>query len=243
MPRPRSLSPTRLAAAALAVIDRSGLPGLTMRAVAQELDMGTMSLYRYVEDREELEGLVVELVLGAVDTEPPRDAPWDEQVAVLMRRVRDAVAAHPEVVPLTMTHRHRSPALLRWTETVLGVLAEAGFDARRRVIALRSLLGYLIGAIQLEHLGPLSGAGTQTMADLPRDTFPWLAETARQAKEISADEEFAEGLAAVLAGIETEVRHRSGAQGGAAGGGAIGRGKARSEDRLTESRGLGVVPQ
>jgi hypothetical protein len=37
MPRPRSLSQTDLAAAALAVIDRDGLAGMSMRSVAHQL--------------------------------------------------------------------------------------------------------------------------------------------------------------------------------------------------------------
>jgi AcrR family transcriptional regulator len=65
VPRPRSLTPDQLAVAALAVIDRDGLAGLTMRAVATQLGVSTMGLYRYVRDRRELEALVVELVLGA----------------------------------------------------------------------------------------------------------------------------------------------------------------------------------
>jgi hypothetical protein len=36
---------------ALTVIDRDGLDALSMRAVAAELDIGTMSLYRYIIDR------------------------------------------------------------------------------------------------------------------------------------------------------------------------------------------------
>ncbi|MFD0664655.1 TetR/AcrR family transcriptional regulator [Thermocatellispora tengchongensis] len=73
MPRPRSLTETEIAAAALAVIDRDGLDALSMRAVAKQLGTGTMSLYRYVEDRAQLETLVVDLVLGSVDyTLPPR---------------------------------------------------------------------------------------------------------------------------------------------------------------------------
>ena len=44
--------------------------------------------------------------------------------------------------------------------------------SRHRAIALRCLLGYLVGAIQLEHLGPLTGAGTAAMAALPQAQFP-----------------------------------------------------------------------
>jgi len=203
MPRPRSLTPTQLATAALAVIDRDGLAGLSMRAVAKEIGVSTMALYRYVEDREQLEELVVELVLCAADTEPPpAELPWRERIEVMVVRLRDAVAAHPSVVPLTLAHRHTSPGVLRWSETVLAVLTEAGFEGERRVVALRCLLAHVIGVIQLEHLGPLSGPGTAALADLPTADFPRLAKTARSARNVSAEREFREGLAVLLRGLD-----------------------------------------
>ncbi|MFD6415544.1 TetR/AcrR family transcriptional regulator [Streptomyces sp. NPDC060194] len=203
MPRPRSLSPDRLAAAALAVLDRDGLTGLSMRTVAKELGMSTMALYRYVDGREELEGMVVELVLSSVDTTPPADpsAPWRERIAVMLGRMRDAVGRHPAVIPLTPAHRHSAPTILRWSETVLALLAEAGYEGERRVVALRALVGYLIGAIQLEHQGPLSGAGTVELGELPRDSFPLLADTARHARRVPADREFFGGLDILLRGL------------------------------------------
>lgn len=74
MPRPRSLTTADLATAALAVLDREGLPALTMRAVAKELGMATMALYRYVRDRDELEVLVADQVFAAIDTALPEEA-------------------------------------------------------------------------------------------------------------------------------------------------------------------------
>ncbi|MFI0454107.1 TetR/AcrR family transcriptional regulator [Actinomadura sp. 6N118] len=204
MPRPRSLTQTQIAEAALTVIDRDGLAGLSMRAVAKVLGMSTMALYRYVDDRHELEGLVVELVLGAVDPTPPPAAPWRARIEELVERLRTVIVAHPEVIPLTMTHRHSSHALLRWSEAVAGTLAEAGIEGARRAIALRGLLGYVIGAIQLEHRGPLSGPGTSAIADLPSDTFPNMAETARSARGVTPDEEFRGGLSLLLNGITSD---------------------------------------
>src|SRR5260370_32708785 len=55
----RSSTNAAIAAAALAVLDRDGVAGLSMRSVAAELRVGTMSLYRYVSDRPELERLVL----------------------------------------------------------------------------------------------------------------------------------------------------------------------------------------
>ncbi|MET0134337.1 MAG: TetR/AcrR family transcriptional regulator C-terminal domain-containing protein [Kibdelosporangium sp.] len=205
MPRPRSLTHDDIARAALAVIDRAGLEALAMRAVASELGMGTMSLYRYVIDRAQLEALVVDLVLGEVNIVPPRRAAWTKQATVLVERVRDAVGRHPAVIPLTVTHRHSSVNSLRWTESMLEVLTAAGFTGKNRVVALRSLLGYLIGAIQLDHHGPLSGAATVVLAEQP--DFPLLAETATHARRLGSGEEFGRGLAALLQGLE-EGRNR-----------------------------------
>jgi AcrR family transcriptional regulator len=202
MPRPRTLTHAQLASAAVAVIDRDGLPALSMRAVAKELGTSTMALYRYVDDREELEGLVVELVLSAVDTGPPASgAPWPERIEVMVRRLRDTVGAHPAVVPLTLTHRHRSPSVLHWSETVLGILAESEVEGAQQVIALRGLLSYVIGAIQLEHLGPLAGEGTTAIAGLSPAEFPRMTATARQARHVSADDEFFGGLDLLLRGL------------------------------------------
>ncbi|XXU46019.1 TetR/AcrR family transcriptional regulator [Sorangium sp. So ce1014] len=204
MPRPRSLSPQGIAAAALAVIDREGLAALSMRAVAGELGMSTMALYRYVNDREQLERLVVDLVLSAVDVDVPACAPWSKRVTLLVTRVRDAFRAHPAVVPLTLAHRHSSEGLRRFGEALLGVLTAAGFAGAHRVIAFRSLISYVSGALQAEHLGPLSGDGTARLAALSEADYPFLSATARDARRVPPDQEFFGGLAIVLRGLHAD---------------------------------------
>jgi AcrR family transcriptional regulator len=202
MPRPRSLTTDQLASAALAVTDRAGSAGLSMRTVAAELGISTMGLYRYVGDRAELERLVVDRVFDAVDTiPPPADLPWDERATVLADRVRVAFTDHPAVLALTLVHRHRSPGTIRWGEAVLAVLAEAGFSDRERLVAVRALFSYVVGALQLEHLGPLAGVGTQALADLPPGEFPHTTANAGSARLLSVDEEFGEGLRLLLRGM------------------------------------------
>ncbi|MFE4408202.1 TetR/AcrR family transcriptional regulator C-terminal domain-containing protein [Streptomyces sp. NPDC093064] len=91
--------------------------------------------------------------------------------------------------------------MLRWSEAVLAVLTEAGVTGERRVVALRGLLSYVIGAIQLEQLGALSGPGTVAIIELPSAEFPHMAETARDARNVGADQEFLGGLALFLDGL------------------------------------------
>ena len=201
MARPRSRTPATIAQAALAVIDRDGLAALSMRTVARELGMGTMSLYRYVEDREQLERLVVDAILADIDLELPADAPWTERVTILVERMRDAVGMHAAVVPLLVAHRHESKGIFRWGEAVLGALTEAGLTGDRRVITFRCLLSYVIGALQYQQLGPLSGPGTAALAALPADEYPLLAETARHGRGIAPDDELRCGLAVIFRGV------------------------------------------
>ncbi|MGV0737740.1 TetR/AcrR family transcriptional regulator C-terminal domain-containing protein [Mycobacterium syngnathidarum] len=201
MPRPRSLSQVQVAAAALAVIDACGLQGLSMRAVARELGTGTMSLYRYVADRDELEAMVVDLVLDGVDPGPPRGSAR-HQLAELAERVRTAAGRHPAVAPLILTHRHRSPASLNWGESVLAVLTAAGYDGKRRVYAFRALLAYIFGALEIEMLGSLAGPGTDALASLPANEYPLLSETAAVAGGIEPHEEFRRGLEILLRALE-----------------------------------------
>ncbi|SCG57780.1 TetR/AcrR family transcriptional regulator C-terminal domain-containing protein [Micromonospora coxensis] len=204
MPRPRSLNPIQIASAALAVIDEGGLSALTMRGVAKELNATAMCLYRYVADRDELEALVVEQALAGVDTTAPVEGDWRDRVAVLVRRMRVVIGCHPAVVPLLPVHRHRSPTVLRWTESLLAVLTEAGLDGTRRAVALRALLAYTVGAIQQEHLAPLSGGGTTAMAALSPAEFPHLAATAADAGRVDPDAEFDGGLEILLRGLTTD---------------------------------------
>lgn len=184
----------------LAVIDRDGLEALTMRSVAKELGMATMSLYRYVADRDELEALVVDHVLDGLDLSVP-DADWPGQLAALSERLCEVGRAHRGVVPLLLRHRHSSAALVRWIEVTLGVLTSAGFTGRRRVIAQRTLVGFVCGALHNEYYAPLTGAGTVAMAEMSTKDFPLLVETASQARGLRPIEEFRGGLEIVLAGL------------------------------------------
>ncbi|RKE17442.1 TetR/AcrR family transcriptional regulator C-terminal domain-containing protein [Streptomyces sp. TLI_171] len=202
MPRPRSLTTRQLAAAALTVIDRDGLPALSMRTVAAELDRRTMALYRYVEDRAELECLVVDLALGTVldqaaRTTPPaaaRPVPPRERLLELLQLMREAVGAHPGVLPLVVRHHGGCLPALRWREWLLEALAAAGLDGPHRSAALHALVSYVIGALELEHRPAEDRAGLAAP-----DAFPLLAAALPGAAD--PRQVYLDGARAVLDGL------------------------------------------
>src|SRR5262245_58757696 len=139
MPRPKSLTEDQIAHAALSVIEEDGLDALSMRTVAERLSVGTMSLYRYVESREQLEAGVVSLVFRSVDLTPPKRGSWQRRATALVERMREAVRKHPATVALLMSRGHAAAPVLEWIEALLGVLRDAGFAGDERVIAARAI--------------------------------------------------------------------------------------------------------
>jgi AcrR family transcriptional regulator len=101
--RPRvhtHLSRESIARAGLEVVDRDGLEALSLRAVADALGVGTMTLYAHTPDRQALERDIVGLLLVEVDTgEVPGEA-WDGSVRRLAGSLREMTLRHPRAFPL-----------------------------------------------------------------------------------------------------------------------------------------------
>lgn len=96
-PRARRPSHTRveIARAALAIADEEGFDAVSMRRVAQRLGAGTMTLYHYVRNKDELVTLMVDEVMGEVLV--PRGElgeDWRTAMAQIAARTRDAFRRH-----------------------------------------------------------------------------------------------------------------------------------------------------
>ena len=69
------------------------------------------------------------------------------------------------------------------------------------MVAQRTLVGFVLGALQNEYYGPLAGSGTAAMTRLSTGDFPLLVETASEAGGLPPAEEFRGGLDIVLDGL------------------------------------------
>ena len=64
--------------AALVLLERDGLQGLSMRRLAQELGAGAASLYWHVGDKEELLSLLLDRIVGEAQVPEPDPENWQE---------------------------------------------------------------------------------------------------------------------------------------------------------------------
>ena len=211
MGRPAKFTREQLQQAAVALVDADGLAGLTMRALASRLGTGAMTLYNYVSQREELELLVVEAVIGEIQWVPNGDLAWDEELEAIAVVLWRSIRVHPNVIPLILTRRSRSPAVFEVTEALLRALARSGRTGDRLLVAFRAVSALIMGAAQAELAGPLTlqagESASETIARfqaLPSGRFPHLIEIATAASTSDAETEFRAGLAILVDGLRNE---------------------------------------
>src|SRR5947208_5220887 len=84
----QKLSRERILEAAVDVVEREGLDALSMRRLAQELDVWPMSVYRYFRDKDELLDAVVGRAAERVSL-PGEAGSWREQLRGLLHRTRE----------------------------------------------------------------------------------------------------------------------------------------------------------
>jgi AcrR family transcriptional regulator len=208
MGRPAKISVALLQRAALALVDRAGLAGLSMRALAKELGTAPMTLYNHVSDREALELLVVDAVIGKARWPEESFEHWQDEVKAIATAWWRAVRAHPHVIPLIMTRRSRSPAVLQGAEALLQALARTGRTGDELLQAFRAVTALVMGMAQVELTGPLTLQAEEQVQDtiarfhaLPADRFPRLIEAAGAAAGSNPEKEFEAALQLLLRGV------------------------------------------
>jgi AcrR family transcriptional regulator len=126
----------------LQLADEQGLATVTMQAVADQLRVTPMALYRHVNNKADLLDGVVESILLEVPL-PDRADPWPERLAALARGTRAAALRHPGVFPLLLQRAAATPGARRARDVVYDALREAGLP-EDQVIQLERLLATAI---------------------------------------------------------------------------------------------------
>jgi AcrR family transcriptional regulator len=211
-----------IAAAAIRVADAEGLEAVSMRRVAKDLGAGTMSLYHYVRDKDDLVALMTDLVLSEylVD-EAQLDRGWREGLAAIAHATRAALRNHPWVLassslpllgPNTMAHVDQTARAAAQMDVepavymeIAGMLDEYVFGCLTREVAMErtdrdvdaDYWRTLLGSGHYPHIARVIAAHEAAGGapdELGRDTDP--------------DGRFARGLERLLDGVAAELARR-----------------------------------
>jgi AcrR family transcriptional regulator len=137
----------KIVKAAIELIDRDGLDGLSMRKLGAELGIRGMSLYTHVPNKEALLFEVIREMFSELPLDPDPDAPWQEQLIHVMRSFREIGLAHPQVFVLfTSRPWFKVSGERNGTE----IMMRAGFDQGTSSFIIRSASNYVLGSVARE---------------------------------------------------------------------------------------------
>jgi AcrR family transcriptional regulator len=184
-PEPRlPLSRDRILRAALELVDDGGIDSLTMRKLGQALGFEAMSLYNHVANKDDVIDGILDLVLAEGELPSP-SGNWDRAVRASAVSVHAALRRHPWASAVVMAPGRLRPARLRYMDSLLGRIREAGFSAETTYHAYHVLDGHIFGFSLWEASHSYSDAdASEMMAAFERtitaDEYPYLREHGEQ---------------------------------------------------------------
>jgi AcrR family transcriptional regulator len=148
--RPARLSRDSIVEAALALLESEPEEKLTVARIAAEVDAVPAALYRHFASLDELIDGVLGQVLGKVELEIRRRAPWPQQVRDWMTSLRSHLLRYPAVLPLLGRRGRTSPAWLDVASVQIGILERAGLTGAELARAYLWVLETTVGIVMQE---------------------------------------------------------------------------------------------
>ncbi|SEL59900.1 TetR/AcrR family transcriptional regulator [Streptacidiphilus jiangxiensis] len=216
-PQP-SLSVESVVGAAIALADAEGLESVSMRRIASELSVGTMSLYRYVETKDDLLDLMIDQVMGEGER-PPRDRDWRVELRGIALRYRALVLRHPWVLGVSASRPPLGPNVMDNSERMLaamdgqglGIDATAGFGWTVMAYVRGFVMGEIAEAETIRRTGVTEDeyrrtVGPYLMGVLAEGRHPLMARFVHEADDHpDVDQAFTSGLDTVLDGLAVSL--------------------------------------
>jgi AcrR family transcriptional regulator len=215
----RTLTPARIVTTAIAIADAEGLASVSMRRVAGELGVATMSLYRHVTDKDDL---LAQMMDASFSEWPfPADPPegWRERLELAGRMLWAMFRRHPWLAwALSVTRPLPVANAIPFTEWVLASLDGRGLDLQTMLTTHITLFNHVRGtAINIEsevEAEALSGLDADEWMDtqepalravLATGRFPTFERLVANDYDFGLDDLFEFGMQRILDGIAVLV--------------------------------------
>lgn len=190
--------------AALELIESMPADKFSMHKLGEALGIRPMTLYGYVENKDDVLTGVTRLALAKFHRDPDPGAPWYEQVRGALAEINSLCREYPHLATLVITRNAHWPELLHIREQMLGLLLGAGFDTETALHALGVLSYYTTGFAGGQASLSTSDAAS-TVPSLPPESFPNLRSLADRYTEHASERAFEFGLDLLLMGLRQRL--------------------------------------
>jgi AcrR family transcriptional regulator len=221
--RRTALTVDAIVAAAIEVLDETGVAELSMRKVGARLGTGAASLYAHVSGKDELLELVFDELVGRVALPEPDPETWREQVRRALHDLHRVLASHRDVALVGLGRVPITPKALAAADGLAALLLAGGLTPRVAGLGIDQLTLFVAASAfedgLLENTG-MSPADIDTYYtevhafydQLPSERFPSLAAVAPGLTGPDGEERLEFGISAILAGMEAlSASERAGA--------------------------------
>lgn len=162
--------------AAIKLTDEIGIEALSMRKLAENLNVEAMSLYNHVKNKEDLLDAMVDEVVAQTYF-PDCDNDWRQELERVSLSAHAILMKHPWTSLLLVSRPTMRYAKLAHFNAIQGCFVNAGFSPQMADQVRRAIEGYLIGfTLQKLHdptpESDYANAATQSLPTLPREVFP-----------------------------------------------------------------------
>jgi AcrR family transcriptional regulator len=141
------LTRERVLSTAVALADQGGIESLSMRKLAQALEVVPMALYRHVANKDELLNALVDVVVGEID--PPLDgADWKTAIRERTLSARRALLRHPWASRVMESRTEPTPTVLAYMDSMIGMFRAGGFSIDLVHHAMHAMGSRLMGFSQ-----------------------------------------------------------------------------------------------
>ncbi|WP_206739285.1 TetR/AcrR family transcriptional regulator [Streptomyces sp. L2] len=223
--QPSGLDRERITGVSVRLLDAEGLDRFSMRRLAAELNVTAMSLYWYVDTKDDLLELALDAAFGELALPDPADgaADWRDELRGLATEYRALLVRHPWLSALAGRYLNIGPNSLGFSRQVRRVVRRAGLPAHGVTGAIAAVFQFVYGhgTIESHFLARVEGAGltpdeyyAQAMRSVRQD--PDAAEALQESEGIMEarggdtvaemlDRDFTFALDLLVAGIEAMV--------------------------------------
>jgi AcrR family transcriptional regulator len=176
--QPRSpLTRERVLRTAVTLADRGGIESLSMRKLAQALDVVPMALYRHVANKDELLNALVDVVIGEIDP-PLEGADWKTTIRTRILSARRALLRHPWASGVMESRKTPTPVVLEYMDSMIGMFRTGGFSLDLTHHAMHAMGSRMFGFTQelFNDTTDVDPAAEAEMWGAMADTYPYIFE-------------------------------------------------------------------
>lgn len=210
----KQLTEQQIIKAAIKIADEKDIDALTIRGLAAELGVGTMTLYGYFHGKGEiLDGMANHILGGFSIPEIPANSSPKVVFCRLGAALLELMREHPSVIRLLSTRVTGSHVSMRGAvEALVARLRAAGFTGAGAVRAYGLLMVYTLGFASYQTPRPWARSDAPDVselrrqrkhfyASLPRPDFENVVDFADAMVSVATDEQFRYGLERLVAGL------------------------------------------